>query len=271
MTETSSQPPMAWRYCGNQVKLWRMKAGLSREELGQEAGYGSETIKSVEQGRRRATQHLLEVADQMCGAGGLLIAAQEYLKPEKFPARTQEFMDAEESAISVLWYEPLLIPGLLQTEEYARALMNDSCPPLDDETVEERVAARMQRQEKLTRRPYARFGFVVYEAALRSGVGRHEVMKRQIRRLREVGTWRNVSVQVLPADGRSVAGLSGALVLLETAEHEHFAYVEGPETSAFYSNAETISLLSQRHGMIRMQALNAEDSAAYLAEVEEQL
>lgn len=65
--------------------------------------------------------------------------------------------------------------------------------------------------------------------------------------------------------------LTGALALLERAEHEHFAYVEGPETSALYSNPETISLLSQRHGMIRIQALNPEDSAAYLAEVEEQL
>lgn len=271
MTETSSQPPMAWRYCGNQVKLWRTRAGVSREDLAKEAGYGAETIKSMEQGRRRATVHVLTIADEMCGANGLLLAAQDYLKPEKFPPRTHEFMDAEKAAIVVLWYEPLVIPGLLQTEDYARVLMNDSCPPLDEETVDERVAARMERQEKLTRRPYARFDFVVYEAALRSGTGGPAVMKRQLQRLREIGAWRNVTIQVLPADGRCVAALMGSLVLLETAEHEHFAYVEGPETSALYSNPETISLLTQHHGMIRSQALTVEESARYLTEVEEQL
>ncbi|MEV6315838.1 helix-turn-helix transcriptional regulator [Streptomyces sp. NPDC051776] len=85
-TGNSSQPPMAWRYCGNQLKLWRTKAGVTREKLGEEAGYTYEAVKSREQGRRRPTPRLLQVADEMCGAQGLLNAAQEYLKPERFPA-----------------------------------------------------------------------------------------------------------------------------------------------------------------------------------------
>ncbi|MGA4545558.1 helix-turn-helix domain-containing protein [Uniformispora flossi] len=271
MTETGSQPPMAWRYCGNQVKLWRTRAGVSREQLADEAGYGAETIKSMEQGRRRATVHVLTIADEMCGANGLLLAAQDYLKPEKFPPRTREFMDAEEAAISINSYELGLIPGLLQTEEYARALISDSCPPLDDETIDERVAARMQRQEKLTRKPYAQFGFIVYEAALRSMVGGRDVMKRQLRHLREVGVLRNVSIQVLRADSSTTLGLSGPVVLLETAEHEQYAYVEGPETSALYSSPETIHQLTQRHGMMQARALNVEDSARYITELEEHL
>jgi transcriptional regulator with XRE-family HTH domain len=271
MTETSSQPPMAWRYCGNQVKLWRTRAGVSREQLADEAGYGAETIKSMEQGRRRATVHVLTIADEMCGANGLLLAARDYLKPEKFPARTHEYMDAESAAISINSYQLGLIPGLLQTEEYARTLISESCPPLDDETIDERVAARMQRQEKLTRKPYARFGFVIYEAALRTLVGGPGVMKPQLRHLREVGGLRNVSIQVLRADGGTTLGLTGSVVLLETGEHEHYAYVEGPETSALYSDAETIHHLTQHHGMIQAQALNTEDSARLIAEVEEQL
>ncbi len=82
---------------------------------------------------------------------------------------------------------------------------------------------------------------------------------------------RNVSVQVLRADSGTVPGLSGSLVLLETEEHERYAYVEGPETSALYSDAETISLLTQRHGMIRTQALTIRDSARFIAELEEEL
>lgn len=153
MAARQSQAPMTWRYCGNQIKLWRTRAGITREQLAEEAGYSEDTIKSVEQGRRRASAHLLHVADAMFGAEGMVTAALAFLQPEKYPARTQEFMELEAAAISLQSYQPLLIPGLLQTPEYARALMKDSCPPLDDDTIEERVAARVERQEKLTRTP----------------------------------------------------------------------------------------------------------------------
>ncbi|MDF2257934.1 helix-turn-helix domain-containing protein [Streptantibioticus ferralitis] len=262
---------MAWRYCGNQVKLWRIRAGVSRESLGETAGYEYESVKSMEQGRRRPSLRLLEVADEMCGAQGLLLAAREYLKPERFPARTLAFMQLESEAIAFYSFEPLLIPGLLQTEEYARELMSDSCPPLDDETLAERVAARMQRQEKLRDKPKMAFGFVIYEAALRTLVGGPEVMRRQLNRLLEVGELRNVSIQVLPVGRGAYAGLSGSLVLLETVEHDRYALVEGQETSMLHADPERISALAQRHGMIRMQALSAEESARFIEKAAEEL
>lgn len=271
MTTENPQPPMAWRYCGNQIKLWRIQAGISREQLGKEANYEYDSVKSMEQGRRKPTVRLLQVADEMCGAHGLLLAAQDYLKPEKYPARTQDFMAAEEAAVALHSYGALLIPGLLQTEAYARALIGGHCPPLDDETVDERVAARLQRQEKLTRRPPVLFSFVIYEAALRTVVGGPEVMKPQLHHLARTGALRNVSVQVLRAGPASLAGLSGPYVLLETSEHEQYAYVEGQETGALYTDPGKLSALAQRHGMIRMQALGTEESARFIEKVAEEL
>lgn len=264
MTET-------WRYCGNQIKLWRTEAGISREELGKEANYEYETVKSMEQGRRKPSVRLLQVADQMCGAQGKLLAAQEFLKPEPFPARSQEYMAIEAEAIALHWYEPLLIAGLLQTEEYARALISESCPPLDDETVQERVRARMQRQDALTRRTSTVFSFVMYEAALRTMVGGKAAMRRQLEHLLESGKLRNVSIQVLPMGRRSGLALIGPMVLLETPDHEHYAYVEGQRTSALYAAPDKISELTQRHGMIRMHALCVEDSAEFIRKVAEEL
>ncbi|MGW3495149.1 helix-turn-helix domain-containing protein [Streptomyces sp. NPDC001020] len=215
-TEVNSQPPTAWRYCGSQIKMWRAEAGVGRDALAKEAGYDYEYVKSMENGRRRPTLRLLQVADQVCGAGGKLVAAQEYLKPEPFPARSQEFMAIEAEAISFFCYEPLLIPGLLQTEDYARALIGGSCPPLDDETVAERVAARLRRQEALTRRISVLYGFLIYEAALRTEVGGSDVMRAQLMRLLEVGQLRNVSVQVLPIGRCNGVALAGPIVLLES-------------------------------------------------------
>lgn len=264
MTET-------WRYCGNQIKLWRTQAGVSREELGKEANYEYESVKSMEQGRRRPTVRLLQVADQMCGAQGKLLAALDFLKPEPFPARAKEFMAIEAEAIARHSYDALLIPGLLQTEEYARALISESHPPLDDETVEERVRARIQRQEALTRKTSTVFNLVLYEATLGTMVGGKESMRRQLEHLLEVGQLRNVSIQVLPRGQCNGLALNGSMVLLETTDHDRYAYVEAPETSALHSDPSRVSALSEAHGMIRMQALSVEESAEFIRKVAEEL
>ncbi|WP_030562253.1 helix-turn-helix domain-containing protein [Streptomyces aureocirculatus] len=271
MGETNSQPPVAWRYCGSQIKLWRTEAGVSRAALADEVGYDYEYVKSMENGRRRPTLRLLQVADQLCGAGGKLTAAQEHLKPEPFPQRTQQYVQVEADAIVVQWYEALLIPGLLQTKEYAHELISSDCPPLDEETVEERVAARMKRQAKLTSRPLTHFSYVIHEAALRATVGEPGVMKRQLHHLLEIGKLRNVSIQVLPFALAPSVALSGPMVLVETAEHERFGFVEGQETGALYVEGDRLSTLTQRHGMIRMQALNVEESARFIKKVAEEL
>ncbi len=258
---------MAWRYCGNQIKLWRTQAGVSREELAKEANYGYESLKSMEQGRRRPSLRLLQIADEMCGAKGLLLAARDYLQPERVPSHVREFLTIEAEAIALSAYGPLLIPGLLQTEEYARALMSNHWPPVDDDTLEERVAARMRRQEKLTSKPATLLTCVLYEAALRSSVGGPAVMQRQLGHLLDTGKLRNISLHVLPADRCARAHLNGSLLLLETVRHEHYAYVEGHSTHVLHTDAETVSNLLKTYGMISRQALNTEESARFIDKV----
>ncbi|MFI9719356.1 helix-turn-helix domain-containing protein [Streptomyces sp. NPDC052396] len=270
MTAEASQPPMAWRLCGNQVKLWRTDAGVSREQLANEAGYDYEYIKSMETGRRRPTQRFLEVADEMCGARGKLIAAREYLQPERFAHRVQDFVVAEADAIAVHAYQALLIPGLLQTEDYARVLMDNHLPPADDEALAERLAGRLARQE-LLKKASVMFTFVIYEAAFHAMVGGPAVMKEQLRHLLVVGHQRNVDVQVLPAERGATPGLNGPFVLLETAEFDHCAWEEGQNAGLLYTEPEKINLLTKRLGVIRAAALNADESAEFIAELAERL
>ncbi|MFH9425592.1 helix-turn-helix domain-containing protein [Streptomyces sp. NPDC017529] len=262
---------MAWRYCGNQLKLWRTYAGISREALAEEANYDAEYVKSMEQGRRRPTLRVLQVADQMCGAHGMLEAAQDYLRPEKYPERSSEYMALERDAIALNWYETLYIPGLLQTEEHARELMSHAFPPVDDEVVETRLSFRLQRQQRLEAESTVLFSFVIYEAALRTMVGGAEMMKRQLDRLLECQRLRNVSIQILPADRAPYQALDGPVVLLETAAHETYAYSAGQGVSTLQSEASNVSELAHLYGMIRMQALDVEDSDAYIRKVAKDL
>ncbi|KNB52105.1 helix-turn-helix domain-containing protein [Streptomyces caatingaensis] len=265
------QAPPNWRYCGNQVKLWRFRAGVSRERLAEEANYTVETVKAMEQGRRRPTRRLLEVADQLCGADGLLLAAVGYLAPEPPASNVEEFFTVEEEAVSIASYEPLFVPGLLQTEEYIRALVTSHWPPVEGDVIEERVAKRLKRQEKLTARPYSLFHYVIYEAALRSGIGGTAVMKGQLEHLLRVAEFPNVSLQVLPADtGQSIA-LVGPILVAETAEHQQLGYVEGLNTQVLHSDAATVSSFTQCLGRLRMEALGAEGSARFIRKLAEEL
>ncbi|MEU5421523.1 helix-turn-helix transcriptional regulator [Streptomyces sp. NPDC020799] len=263
-----SQPPMAWRLSGNQVKLWRTEANISREELAEEAGYGPETIKSMEQGRRRPTQRLLEIADQMCGAKGKLAAVHPYLEPERIASRAREYMQIEAEAIALHWYEVMVIPGLLQTEDYARALLASRYPPVGDELVEARVVARLGRQD-LLRKPTTVFNFVIHEVALRAAFGGPEVMKRQLARLVEEGSARNISIQVMPIG--SLVGSEGSFTVLETPGHRYYGYQEAQMVSNLHADPEMVSVLMKRHALLCAHALSPEESAQFIRKVVEEL
>lgn len=258
-----SQPPVAWRYAGDQLKRWRTKAGVSREELGTASNYAPDTIKSMEQGVRMPTPKLLDAADDLLRAEGLLSAAKQYLRRERFPARSADFIAREAEAKSLWWYELVLIPGLLQTESYARAQIGNHCPPLDEETVEERVAARVERQAILTRKPPVALRFVLYEAVLRG----RQVDKGQLARLLEAAELRNVSLQVLPFDRAIPAGFLGPMVLVETKDHERFAFDEGQFASQLTADPDAVSSASERLSMIRMEALGTEESARFIERI----
>ncbi|MGH3309840.1 MAG: DUF5753 domain-containing protein [Streptomyces sp.] len=169
------------------------------------------------------------------------------------------------------WYEPLLIPGLLQSEATARALLSAHRPPLDDEVIENRVTARLERQSLLHRKPPVECSFVLYEAALRCPVGGTSAHHAQLRHLVHLSELRHVSLQVLPFAVGAHPGLNGPTVLLETREHELIALAEGQSVSYLTSDLRDISAARQRHGMIRTLALTPDESARFISRVAEEL
>ncbi|RLV01619.1 transcriptional regulator [Streptomyces griseocarneus] len=261
---------MSWRYCGDQVRLWRGIAGVSREELAAEANYCVETVKSMEQGRRKPTKQLLEAADQLCGAKGLLLAACPFMGPEPVAPRQPEFFAAEAEAVVVHGFELVLIPGLLQTEGYARAMATGHVPLADDETVEERIEFRTGRQE-LLKKQTTMFTFVIYEAALRTLVGGPEVMKRQLQHLLDVGQQRNVFIQVLPFSAGWHPGLNGSFIMLQGPGHERVVFEEGQVVAELYGDQENLNTLTNRLALIRMQALSVEQTREFIRRAMEEL
>ncbi|MET8676638.1 helix-turn-helix transcriptional regulator [Streptomyces sp. NPDC004647] len=249
------------RAIGKQIKLLRERSGLTQGQFGKEIGYGVEQVSSVERGRRAPKPQFIDAAERVLGAGGLLKAVQEDVERARLPARFRDFATWEKDAVSLYAYEPLTIPGLLQTEGYARALIGGHCPPLDDETVDDRVAARLERRSLFVSKTALVIGFVIEEAVLRRSVGGSAVMKEQLDWLLERSRLRNVSLQIMPTARWEHSGLLGPITLLETTDGRIVAYTESQGVSAVVTDHTQVRIYAQRHGIIRMQALDTEESA----------
>ncbi|MFR9758232.1 Scr1 family TA system antitoxin-like transcriptional regulator [Streptomyces sp. TR06-5] len=264
----TDDPPGAWAAYGKLLRLFRDRTGLTQQQLGDAIGYSLEQVASVERGRRPAKQTFTEAAETTLEACGALRVLQEDVDHAKLPAFFRDAALLESEAISRFSYDPLLVPGLLQTEDYARALLNAHFPPLDEETVEERVSARIARQSLLTRvRPPFVFVFILEETVLHRQIGDPEVMRQQLTKLLECSRMRNVELQVMPTSRGAHSGLNGPMVLLETTDRQRYAYVETQDIVSVASDRDEVSELWLRHGMLRTQALDTEESARIIQRV----
>ncbi|WP_327435007.1 helix-turn-helix domain-containing protein [Streptomyces sp. NBC_01236] len=256
------------RTFGAVVQALREHAGLSREEFGALVRFSKHTVASVEQGRRMPDPEFVERAEEVLGNTGALRKAARHLgRQPGLAAWFRHWARLEAVAVSLYTYECRVMPGLLQTAAYARAV-SLSVPPLpDEEELNERVAARLARQELLStrRKPPCAFSFIIEQAVLERHTGGEEVTRELLDHLLEVidQHW-NVEVQIMPLRQPVHAGLDGPLRLLETPENQWFAYSEGQENGRLISDPKEISVLQQRYAKLRSQALTPEDSRGLL-------
>jgi transcriptional regulator with XRE-family HTH domain len=254
--------PAVWSAYGKLLRLFRERAGLTQQGLADAIGYSVEQVASVEQGRRPAKVSFTEASERVLGTGGALRVLQEDVDLAKLPAFFHDFALLEAEAVSRFSYDPMLVPGLLQTESYARALLEAHFPPLDEEAIEQHLTARLARQSLLTRKnPCVVFSFIIEEAALHRMVGGTTVVKEQLERLRDSIRLRNVEVQVMPTQLAAHSGVNGQMVLLETLERRQFVCIEAQGIMSIRSVQDEVSEFWLRYGMLRSQALHTEESA----------
>jgi transcriptional regulator with XRE-family HTH domain len=259
--EDPADRPGVWSAYGVLLQHLRKRAGLSQQQLGEAIGYSAEQVASVEQGRRPAKAAFTSAADRVLEAGGALLVLQDEVDRAKLPRFFRNFALLEADAVSRFSYDPLLVPGLLQTEAYARAVFAGHCPPLSEEIVDQHTEARLSRQKLLTRVPMAELSFIVSEEALRNPVGDQHLMREQWQHLLDAGRLRNVEIQVMPSAPGFHSGLNGPFVIVETSEHHHLGYIESQEVGCVVRLPAEVSALGLRYGKLRSQALNSVESA----------
>ncbi|MFB7611810.1 helix-turn-helix domain-containing protein [Streptomyces gardneri] len=249
---------------GQSLKTLRVRAGMEREELGKRLGYSASTIASFEQGRRIPPPRAIDRSDEVLDAGGLLTVWKDQLEKAQYPAFFQGMAQLEKRAIELLAYDTLVVKGLLQTEEYMRALLGNRRPPLDPETIEQRVTARLARQDIFDRRPAPLLSFVMCESVLRRKLGGKDVLRGQLEQLLLIGQRRNVELQVMPLDSEDNAGVDGPFTVITREDGKRFVYAEAQGTSALETDSKQGVLAAARYGIIRSQALTPRESLAFI-------
>ncbi|MGQ4387156.1 helix-turn-helix domain-containing protein [Streptomyces sp. SAS_270] len=264
--EREPDPSDSLRTFGAVVQALREHAGFSRVEFGARVQFSKHTVESVELGRRMPDESFVERAEEALGNTGALRKAAAHLTRGEpgLAAWFRRWARLEKVAVSLCTYECRLVPGLLQSEEYARAVFDNSIPPLSDGQLEAQVAARLERQRMLGERPNVPFSFIVEEHLLRRGLGGREVTRGLLDHVLELTAPRNVTLQVMPLDAEFHACLDGSVQLLETPERRRLAYSEGQQNGRLISDAKEVSLLYQCYDTLRSQALNPKDSRGLL-------
>ncbi|MFI1199847.1 helix-turn-helix domain-containing protein [Streptomyces sp. NPDC020883] len=249
---------------GRQLKRLREWAGMERTELGARTGYSPSTIASYEQGRRIPPPEFIDQADGVLGAHGVLVELKEEVAKAQYPAFFRDAARLEAQAVELHVYAAHGMPGLMQTKEYARAVFAMWRPLLDEETIRQRTAARLDRQKIFARMPLPTISFVIEEALLRRPLGGKAVMQGQLEQILLYGQRRNVEIQVMPTDREEHAGLGGAFTLIETSKGRRIAYVEAYKDSRLHTDRKKVREIEEQYGILRAQALTPRESLAFV-------
>jgi transcriptional regulator with XRE-family HTH domain len=170
----------AMNMVGALLAHFRIRAALTQQELAERLCMSADKVASMEQGRRPLHIVDAEHIDKVLNTTGALAAAVgEMPEQENIPLWSVTLMENEQQARSFHSYEPRVVPGLLQTEEYARAVLGCAYPPFDEEKFERRFRNRMERQQLLQRTPPPAMSHVIDESALLRPVGGRECLRRQ--------------------------------------------------------------------------------------------
>ncbi|MET7993882.1 helix-turn-helix transcriptional regulator [Amycolatopsis sp. NPDC005232] len=261
-----------------ELRALRIKANLTCREVSEGLGFSESKISRMETGDRGL------YVDDVSAILGFLHAPTEKRQElltllregeernwheihGKLPPNWKELIRFEDHASAIKNYEPLLIPGLGQTPEYARALMHSIDSSLSDGEIEKLIAVRLNRQLVLGRIDAPTVHLLIDEGVLRRVVGSPEIMLGQLQHLQVMANRSNVVLQVVPFSAGGHPGLEGPFLLLEFVDEPTLAYAETVGASSFLEDDEPVTRAKRGWKGLIAVALSPEDSARLIASV----
>lgn len=246
------EPTIRSRELGEGLREAMKGAGLTGKQAAQMLDVTPSFVSLLLSGKRGASEVDIAAFLGVCRVKGperdrLLALCREQDTPgwfqqhgSRLPQQLMTLIDHENKAVTISDFQPMVVPGLLQTGEYARALIRETVnvPPGE---VDDRVAARLARQSLFSRDRPARFTFYLHEFALRLPVGGPAVMVEQLNHLLRMSTRPYLSLRVVPAPRGGHAGIAGQFKLMEFAEFKPVTYLDSETACLFLERPEEIA------------------------------
>jgi transcriptional regulator with XRE-family HTH domain len=253
-------------YYGWELRRQREAHGLKQGQLGDIIFCTGSLIGQIETTKKIPTRDFSERVDAALGTDGVFSRLIGLVLRSQLPSWFQPYAEMEAKATYISTYQAQVVYGLLQTEEYARAVLATGMP--DD--LDGLVAARMERQRILEREQPPLAWAILDEAVLHRPIGGPEVMRGQLARLLEFTGHRWMRVQVLPNVAGEHASLAGSFNLLRFEEDPDVVYTEDVIAGHMTANPETIREAARRYAHLQAAALSVEASAALITRVMEE-
>jgi transcriptional regulator with XRE-family HTH domain len=251
----------------DELRHARARHGLSQEQLAEKISYSASLVGMVESGRRMPSLDFAGRCDGALDTGGVLARLHPLVAGEAYPAWFRPFVELERVATSLRTWEPLLIPGLMQTEDYARAILRAARPRETEAAVDQLVTARIARQEILARDNPPDLWAIIDEGVLRHPVAEPAVMAAQLGRLLDVGRVPWVTVQVMPSSVGAHPGLLGPFVIAGFAAVPDVAYLDSVLTGQVVERPDDVRQVATFYDTMRAEALSPRASAKLICEV----
>ncbi|MBK3571224.1 MULTISPECIES: helix-turn-helix transcriptional regulator [unclassified Streptomyces] len=277
---SSVNPTVRRRRLGQELRRLRELKGMTAEEVAERLLVSQSKISRLENGRRSISQR--DVRD-LCGVYEvedvrIVDSLMQMAKDSRQQGWWHSFGDIpysvyiglETDAASLRAYDPQVVPGLLQTRQYAEALITGALPETASAEVEKRVQVRLRRQERISapENPL-RLWTVMDESVLRRVVGTRSVMRDQLEYLVEQSQLPHVTVQVIPFEMGAHPGLNGQYAVLEfvDAADSSVVYIEGVTSDLYLEKANDVQKYSVMYEHLRAQALNVDQSRQFIADI----
>ncbi|WP_251074940.1 helix-turn-helix transcriptional regulator [Streptomyces sp. ISL-12] len=249
---------------GRTLRFLREKAGKSLGQLAEETSYDKSYLYRLETGERLSKRAVMEDLDRYHGSGDLLVGLWRDARKEVFKDKYRGFMELEDTA-RIMWMFQLRVPGLLQTEEYARAVLSGTAATSGNgPEVEEQVTARMGRQELLYRQPTPSVRVILDEGAVRRPVPDAKVWADQLSHLVDASELPSVALQVLPYAAGVHALMDSHLWLFWQRSGDPVAYVEGNGFGEVIDDPDKVMAFRLSYDLVRDAALTPAESTAFI-------
>ncbi|MFE2061820.1 Scr1 family TA system antitoxin-like transcriptional regulator [Streptomyces sp. NPDC059467] len=249
---------------GAELRRQRQLARMSLDRLSDVVNYSKTHLHGVETGERLPLPPISEKLDAAFGTGELFQGLWGVVKREHTPRRFDHCLELEAKAVRIQAYGSILVPGLLQTSAYMRALFRKSNPNATPEEVGKLVSERLSRQERLRGDTPPEYWAILDEAILRRGVGGQAVMHDQLASLLPLVDTERTTIQVVPFYVGEYAGMSGSITLLTLPDNSTTVYEEGSDSGEIFDDRETATRRLRDYDRMKACALSPEGSAALI-------